>query len=111
MRERDGIKPEVAGMKEDEGCESGKGAFFVYVLKSDSRGEFYVGSTGDLAGRLVKHNAGMSQWTAHGRPWRLVYRERFLTRGQAVRRERAIKARKSRKYIESLIVGVKGTGS
>ena len=58
--------------------------------------------------RLLRHNGGRSKYTKAGLPWELVYAEYFLTRGEAVKREKAIKRRKSRKYIESLIQSQEG---
>jgi predicted GIY-YIG superfamily endonuclease len=37
-------------------------------------------------------------------PWKLVYFEEFQTKAEAARCEIAIKKRKSRKYIQSLIL-------
>jgi putative endonuclease len=64
---------------------------------------FYVGSTADLKARLLKHNSGDVPSTRTFRPWKLVWFEQAPSRAQAQCREKQIKARKSRKYIESLI--------
>ncbi|MBP8976400.1 MAG: hypothetical protein KBG83_06775 [Bacteroidetes bacterium] len=39
-------------------------------------------------------------------PWSLVYSKEFPTRSEAMEYERAIKNRKSRKYIQSLVQSV-----
>ncbi len=85
--------------------EVASGSFSVYILESTTTGRYYVGSTGDLGSRVLSHNAGLSHWSARGRPRKVVYKETWPTRAEAVRRERAIKARKSRKFIERLIAG------
>ena len=77
--------------------------FSVYILYSRSRKQFYVGVTSDLEERLRRHNVGRSKATKPGIPWELVFVERFVTRGQAVVREREIKAWKSADRIRKLV--------
>jgi putative endonuclease len=77
--------------------------FYVYILQSKVDLSFYVGQTEDLEIRLTKHNEGGSKYTSSKIPWDLVYFEEFDTRSESVRREREIKSKKSRKYIEYLI--------
>ena len=78
-------------------------AYFVYILESQSNGRYYVGSTANIEARLQRHNQGRSKYTKTGIPWNVVYIEQFGTRSEAVRRERQIKRRKSRDYIEGLV--------
>jgi len=66
--------------------------FWVYVLKSEKTGRYYTGSCEDFEDRFRRHNNGESKATKHGIPWRLVYREPFETRAEAVRRERHFKS-------------------
>ena len=77
--------------------------FFVYIIQSKKDFTFYVGQTNDLDVRLSKHNDGFSKYTSSKLPWRLVYFEMFDTRTEAIKREKEIKLKKSRKYIEALI--------
>ncbi len=77
-------------------------AFWVYILESKQNHQYYVGQTDDLIDRLSKHNKGEVNSTKPFIPWELIHKEEYKTRSEAVRREREIKARKSRKYIESL---------
>jgi putative endonuclease len=77
--------------------------FFVYILQSRKDFSFYIGQCADLDARMSKHFDGMSKYTAQKRPWRLVYFEVFKTRSEALKREKQIKAQKSRKYINMLI--------
>jgi putative endonuclease len=79
--------------------------FYTYILRSLAIGRFYVGHSDDVAQRLVEHNLGLSKYTRRWRPWELVHTEMFETRSAAMKRERQIKGRKSRKYILSLISG------
>ena len=77
--------------------------FFVYILQSMKDFSFYVGQCNDLDYRMSKHFEGMSRYTASKRPWRLVYFEMYGSRSEALRREKEIKGKKSRVYIEMLI--------
>jgi putative endonuclease len=77
--------------------------FFVYILQSRKDFSFYIGQTNDLDVRVSKHNDGLSKYTSSKLPWVLVYFEKLETRSDALKREREIKSKKSRKYIEALI--------
>ena len=77
--------------------------FYVYVLQSLKDFSFYIGQCEDLDVRMSKHFDGMSQYTSGKGPWRLRYFECYSTRSEALKREKAIKKKKSRIYIEWLI--------
>ena len=77
--------------------------FFVYVLRSEKRDRYYIGSTQDVAQRLAQHNAGMMKGTRGLRPWRLVHAEAWETRAQARQREGQIKSWKNRAYLEKTL--------
>ena len=77
----------------------------MYILKSEKDSSYYVGQTQNLKDRISRHNSGRSLSTKFKIPWKLVYQEQFNSRSEAVKREREIKKRKSRKYIEKLITG------
>ena len=76
----------------------------VYVLFSEKLNKFYVGACVDIGRRLYEHNIGHSKFTSLGIPWRLVYREEYPDLQLAKMREREIKRKKSRKYLEGLII-------
>ena len=77
--------------------------FFVYVLQNTSSGGSYTGHTSDLEKRLSKHNAGRSRSTKNCGPWKLVHREPFATRAEAMRRERELKTGKGRDELKRLL--------
>ncbi|NJN40892.1 MAG: GIY-YIG nuclease family protein [Flammeovirgaceae bacterium] len=77
--------------------------FFVYILKSKNTGRFYIGFSESPTRRLAEHNSGKVKSTKSFRPWIKVYSEKFETKIQAVRRERELKAKKSRTFIQQLI--------
>jgi putative endonuclease len=70
--------------------------YFLYVLKSELTDASYVGHTSNLEKRLIEHNIGKSLSTRGKRPWRLVHKEEYATRSEAVSRERYFKSTKRR---------------
>jgi len=77
--------------------------YFVYILYSKNYDRYYVGHCEDMVIRLARHNNKGVPSTKSYVPWELVYSENFVTRSSASAREREIKNKKSRKYIEFLI--------
>ena len=78
--------------------------FYVYVLKSAKTGCRYVGSCRNVDERLRRHNAGHSKATRRGIPWSLLHTERFLTRREAVNKERYYKTGRGRDELDRLAV-------
>ena len=65
--------------------------WFVYTVRC-SDGSLYTGITTDLKRRLAQHNAGKGgAYTRSRRPVKVVFQERRVTRGAALRREAEIK--------------------
>jgi putative endonuclease len=81
-------------------------AFCIYIIYSKSSDRYYVGYTTDLSKRLVEHNSGVSSYTSKCADWEVKYTEPFDDRESAIKREKEIKNKKSRKYIEWLIAQV-----
>jgi putative endonuclease len=77
--------------------------FYIYILYSESFNRYYVGQCEDIAARLKRHNSRGVPSTKPYVPWEMVYTETFLTRTEAMAREKEIKGKKSRKYIDYLI--------
>ncbi len=77
--------------------------YYVYIIYSTRLNRYYVGHSINLEDRLSQHNTGMSKFTSKASDWQLKYFESFATRDEAFTREREIKGKKSRKYIEWLI--------
>jgi putative endonuclease len=80
-------------------------AYYVYILRSSSKGKYYIGYTGDsVAERLKKHNSNHKGFTGGYGDWVIVYIEMYDTKELAMARERQIKSWKSSKRIADLIV-------
>ncbi len=77
--------------------------FTVYILYSKVIDRYYVGFTNDMERRLTEHNRKKGKYTDSGIPWYLVYSETYSTKTEAMQREKFIKLKKSRTFIESLI--------
>jgi putative endonuclease len=73
---------------------------FTYVLQSETDGNWYTGSTGDLRKRLRLHTEGLVRSTASRRPLRLIYYEACLHRSDAFRRERFLKTGKGKRFLQ-----------
>ena len=87
--------------------ENSNDKYYVYILQSLKDFSFYIGQCDDLDKRMSKHFDGMSKYTSGKRPLRLVYFEVYDSRTEALKREKEIKNKKSRKYIEALIANWK----
>jgi putative endonuclease len=83
-------------------------SYVVYILQSEKSGQYYIGQTSDLKERLRRHTEGRVRATKGATPWMLIYTEEFVTRGEAVRREREIKSKKNRAFIDRLIESTRG---
>ena len=78
-------------------------SYYVYILYSISVDRYYVGQTSNLEDRLKRHNQGRSKYTKSGIPWKLMYKESFETRSEAMAREKKIKSSESRDQLRSYI--------
>ena len=65
--------------------------YYVYILKSRKNGIFYIGYTRNLRRRLKKHNSGKVFSTKQYIPYELIYFEGYLSRIDAISREKALK--------------------
>jgi len=76
---------------------------YVYILRSEARQRYYVGSTGNLDRRINQHNSSHKGFTSVVRPWKLIHSEVYETKAEALKRERYLKSMKSVKFIRSLL--------
>ncbi len=78
--------------------------FFVYILYSVTADKYYVGHTENIERRLSEHNNKQTRFTSSlAKDWIVKYSKSYITRTEAMKAERTIKSKKSRKYIEWLI--------
>jgi len=77
--------------------------FYVYILQSESTGRYYCGQTNDLYRRIREHNDPASYSAKTTKrfvgPWRLVWSKSFDSRAEAMERERSIKKRGVKRFL------------
>ncbi len=81
-------------------------SFYVYILYSSGLDQYYVGHSKDLEDRIFRHTNSGSKSTKKANDWVIRYTEKFELRQEAMHREREIKNKKSKRYIEWLISSV-----
>jgi len=90
--------------------------YYVYVLRSEKSGQFYIGATSDLRKRINEHNSGLVTSTKYKRPLQLIYFEASLNkprktfgllRGKddAFRREKYLKTGMGKRYLKNRLKG------
>lgn len=79
--------------------------YYLYILKSESTGRFYVGQTVNLEDRLFRHNSRKSIATRSGLPWTLIFKKDYQSRSDAIIAEKWIKRMKSKDIIQQIIDG------
>ena len=77
--------------------------FYVYVLRSLKDGRYYIGQTSDLDQRLKRHNTNTGRYTKNKGPFVLIYKEEFISRSEAMRREKFLKSGQGREYLKEVI--------
>ncbi|MCL5090624.1 MAG: GIY-YIG nuclease family protein, partial [Patescibacteria group bacterium] len=50
---------------------------YVYILKSEKNGRFYIGSTNNLLRRINEHFEGKAKYTRNNRPLKLVFSQEY----------------------------------
>lgn len=70
--------------------------FYVHLLYSAKRDEFYLGSTDDLKRRFGEHKAGLNRSTKRADDWIIAYYEDRLLRSVSEARHETAKRREAR---------------
>lgn len=76
---------------------------YVYVLRSDRDGKFYVGMTNDLRRRVLQHQSGQNVSTVRRLPVKLVFYEAYLCASDARRREIYLKTVKGKTTLRAML--------
>jgi putative endonuclease len=79
--------------------------YYLYILKSQSIDKYYTGSSDNPEKRLGFHNTIKKGFTSRYKPWEIVFKQEFESKGLALAAERKIKKWKSKKMIEKIIAG------
>jgi putative endonuclease len=76
--------------------------FTTYVLYSEKYDKIYIGYTSNLQQRLLSHNQLATKgWMIKFRPWQLIYKEKFETKSEAIKREKQLKSFQGRTFIRN----------
>ena len=80
-------------------------AYYVYILQSLKDEKYYIGSTSNVAARLVYHNSGLQRSTKNRAPFKLVLFEVYNSKDEALKREKQIKSWKGGEAFRKLVKG------
>ena len=81
-----------------------KSMFYAYVLKSITHDFYYKGHCEHPEERLAEHNSGMTKSIRPYIPFQLIYKEAFVTREEAIAREKYFKTSAGRRFLMKINV-------
>ena len=73
---------------------------YIYVLRSERDGRFYVGMSENVSRRVLEHNTGKTKSTKGFVPWKLFFSEEFPNRITARKREKYLKSGYGKQWIK-----------
>jgi len=81
--------------------------YYAYAIKNNND-KIYIGQTSNLEKRLKRHNGILknkkSSYTYRNKgKWKILHKEKFLTRKEAMAREKYLKSYRGREFIKKLI--------
>lgn len=75
----------------------------IFPDSNDSTCKKYTGHTDNLERRLEEHNSGaLGRFTKGKGPWRLIHKEIYATRSEAMQREKELKTGKGRDFLRKV---------
>ena len=77
---------------------------YIYVLKSKKDGKLYIGCTSNIENRVRYHNEGKVFSTKGRRPLVLIFKEEYLDKYEAFKKERYYKTAKGKKELKNKII-------
>ncbi len=75
---------------------------YIYILESLKDKKNYTGYTSNLERRLSEHTQGMVKSTRNRRPLKLIHKEEFSTKQDAIKREKFLKSRTGRREVKEI---------
>lgn len=73
--------------------------YYVYLIRSLKDSSWYIGFTENLKTRIKEHNADGNISTKNKTPYELIYFEGYLSKLDALGREKFLKSGSGRKFI------------
>jgi len=77
--------------------------YAVYVLFSFKDGQLYIGFSSKLANRIEDHYRGFSKSTKYRRPLKLIFYEYYLSKMDAIRREKYFKTTAGKRTLRLML--------
>lgn len=77
--------------------------YYVYVLENES-GRWYIGQTNSLRARIIRHNTDTVRSTKNRGIWKVIYKEEFTNRSDAMKREEYLKSGYGRRFLKDLLM-------
>ena len=77
--------------------------YFVYLLLSLKDNQFYIGFSTDVYKRYQEHMHGKNVSTANRLPFELIFYEAFVSKFDALRRERYFKTTKGKVTLRQML--------
>ena len=74
--------------------------YFVYILFSETLGQYYTGSTSDFNQRFSDHNNGLSKHIRKWRSWNVIFVRELNDKTSGLQLENKIKRRGARRYLQ-----------
>lgn len=75
--------------------------FYAYLLECQGDNSWYIGYTDDLKARVARHNAGTgARTTSLKQNWKLIYYEAYISKTDALGREKFLKSGSGRNYLK-----------
>ena len=85
--------------------------YFVYVIRSEIDGRYYVGISEDVERRVGEHNSGRTKSTKGYIPWKLVFQEEYEDRKTARKREKYLKSGYGKQWIKEKYKNWRGSSA
>ena len=78
--------------------------FSVYILYSPTFDKTYTGQTKDFSNRFLEHNETATKgYSIRYRPWIVLHIEQYITRSEAMQREKYLKTWAGRIWIKEIV--------
>lgn len=78
--------------------------YHVYILESEKDKSYYIGYTSNLERRISEHNSGKTEYTKNHAPYKCIYSLEVDTIKEAKEKEKYVKNRGAKRYLEQLEV-------
>lgn len=77
--------------------------YFVYILRSVTDKKLYIGFTQDIKKRFSEHQARLVFSTKGRGPFKLIFFEAYLSKTDALRREKYFKTNKGKRTLKLML--------